>query len=276
MLRVTLEIFSVALKDFSRNNCSYMAAGIAYWSLLSLFPLILAGISFLGFLYPTMEEQGAIVEAVVQLIPVSVGYLASVIEGVSQARGTLGVVAVIGLLWSGTAVFSAIRKGINHTWHVSQPPYFLFGRAMDLLMLLGVAVLAFTQITFSTNLVGFSSLDWWPEARGAVLALRFILEFSTLMVTAGVLVLLYRYIPNTHVAWGDTWFGASIGSLGFHGVGLAFTWYTSHFSSFNLVYGSLGALMAVLVWAYFSSLAVLLGAQMAYTYSTILGSRRES
>jgi len=90
--------------------------------------------------------------------------------------------------------------------------------------------------------------------------------------TFGVFLLLYRYIPSTNVTWRDTWLGALVGTLLFHVVRIAFTWFVTHVEGFNIVYGSLGALFAVLSWAYFSSLALMWGAQVSATYSRLYGS----
>ena len=97
--RRLVTLFLSALTDFSRNNCPYVAAGIAYWTLFSLFPLVLAGISILGFMYPSPEEQRQLVEGLVKLIPVSEDYLAGVVSEVAHGRGTLGLLAVLG--WCG-------------------------------------------------------------------------------------------------------------------------------------------------------------------------------
>ena len=273
MWRKVLAMFGVALTDFTRNNCPYVAAGIAYWTVFSLFPLALAGISILGFLYSTPEEQSRIVEGIVKLVPVSSDYLASLVEEVLRARGALGVLAIVGLLWSGTAVFSAVRKGINHAWHIGKPHHFLLERAIDLVMLLGVAALTLIHVLLTTNLFGLSDLTALARESGAWVALKVVLELVALAVTFGIFMLLYRYVLNTRVAWRDVWLGALIAAVLFHGVRIGLTWFVSSFSSFNLVYGSLGALMAVLVWAYLSSMALMWGAQIAYTYSGVFGSR---
>ena len=271
--RKVLPMFGMVLTDFSRHNCPYVAAGIAYWTIFSLFPLALAGISILGFLYSTPEEQSRIVEGIVKIVPVSTDYLASLIEDVARARGTLGVLAIIGLLWSGTTVFSAVRKGINHAWHIGQPPYFLLERAIDLVMLLGVAVLAFVVVIFTTNVLGLSTFEGAPDWLSGGLVGKVLLEIVALAVTFGVFLLLYRYVPNTNVEWRDIWLGALVGAVLLHGVRIGFSWFVANFSSFNVVYGSLGTLMAVLVWAYLSSMALMWGAQVAYTYSCAFGSR---
>jgi membrane protein len=266
-------MLGVAMKDFSRNNCSYIAAGIAYWTLFSLFPLAMAAISILGFAYAAPEDQGRIVEGIVNVVPVSVDYLARLVEDVTQARGALGGLAFVGLLWTGTAVFSAVRKGVNHAWHIGRPHYFLKERAIDLAMLGGIAALAFVQVVFSTNLVGLSELARSATESSAWALLRVPYEFLALAFTVGVFMLLYRYIPNTDVAWRDIWPGALVGAALFQAVRVLFVWFISSFGNLNVVYGSLGALMTLLLWAYLSAMAVMLGAQVAYTYRGVFGSQ---
>ena len=271
--RNQLRLIGPALTDFTRSNCHYMAGGIAYWTLFSLFPLALAAFSILGYVYPTAEEQARMVDGIVQLVPVSEDYLSTLIQDVTRARGTLGMVAVVGLLWTGTSVFSAVRKGINHAWHVRRPAYFLLERAIDLAMLLGVAALAFVHVLFTTDLLGISSVVGTVSETDAWWVIRAFFEIVALAVTIGAFVLLYRFVPHTRVEWRDVWLGSVLGATMFHLVRLGFAWFMTNFGSFNLVYGSLGAVMAVLVWAYLSSMAIMLGAQVTYTYCLVFGSR---
>ena len=273
MWRKVLKMLGVAMKDFSRNNCPYIAAGIAYWTLFSLFPLAMAAISILGFVYSAPEEQSRIVQWIVNVVPVSVDYLARLVEDVARARGALGGLALVGLLWTGTAVFSAVRKGVNHAWHIGRPHYFLVERAIDLAMLVGIAVLAFVQVVFSTNLLGLSDLAKSATDSSAWVLLRVPYEFLALAFTVGVFMLLYRYIPNTEVIWRDIWPGALVGAALFQAVRVIFVWFISNFDNLNVVYGSLGALMTLLIWAYLSAMAIMLGAQIAYTYRGVFGSQ---
>ena len=279
MRRKVLQMVKIGATDFARSNSPHVAAGIAYWGLFSLFPLSLAGISVLGYIYPNPEDQGSIIEGIVKLVPVSVDYLADLIAEVTRARGTLGGLAIVGLLWTGTAVFSAVRKGINHTWHIGRPHFFLLERAIDLAMLLWVALLAFIQVAIATNLFGLASIpDADPGnygAGGSVFwpVFKVLSELFALGITFGMFLLLYRYVPNTKVVWGDLWVGAAVGATLFQGVRIGFAWFLSNFGQFNLVYGSLGAVMAVLVWAYLAALAIMLGSQTAYTYRGVFGSQ---
>lgn len=261
----------VIIADFFSNNCPYIAAGIAYWTLFSIFPLCLAAVSLLGYANPTAEEQQAMVARVIEQIPVSADYVLNLVERVAEARGALSLIAVLGLLISGSAVFAAIRKGINHTWHVTRPHPFFVGRGIDLLMLVFVGLLA---VIAATNLIGLVARG--ASTVGAVGEPLVNLGFDLGLLAASfvVLAVLYRFVPYTEVEWRDVWLGALIGSLMAYGVRLAFSGFLINVNEFNLVYGSLGALMALLVWAYLSALSLILGAEVSYIYSRAFGSRR--
>ena len=273
MWRKQGSMLGVALVDFSRNNCQYIASGIAYWTLFSLFPLALAGIAVLGYIYDSPEEQERVVTGIIELIPVAEAQLSELVGEIHRARDALGVIAIVGLLWTGSAMFSAVRKGINHAWHVRKPPYFLLERAIDLTMLLGVAALAFVHVLFTTNLLGVSALSASVSETAAWIPIRVFFEVLAFALTTGPFILLYRFVPHTGVKWGDTLLGAVMGATIFHTVRVGFSIFMSNFAALNVVYGSLRAIMAVLMWAYLSSMAIMWGAQVAYTYSGVFGSR---
>ena len=256
-----------------RNNCHYMAAGIAYWALFSLFPLALAGIAILGFIYPTSGDQATLVQGILQVVPISSDYLTDLVAEVAGARGTLGILAIAGLLWTGTAVFSAVRRGINHAWHIGRPPYFVVERAQDLAMLIVVALWAFSLVAFSTNVLGLADLARQAGGRLGGVVSQGLLELGGLAATYGAILLMYRYLPNTTVSWRDVWLGALLGTGLFYGVKVVFGWLVGAAGSLNLVYGSLGALMAMLLWAYLAALALVFGAQVTYVYRQVFGSQ---
>ena len=271
--RQQLAMLGVALTDFMRDNSPYISAGIAYWTLFSLFPLALAGIAIMGYVFDSPGEQRRVVEGIIELIPVSEGYLSELVGDVVEARGTLGVFGILGLLWAGTAVFSAVRKGINHAWQVRRPPYFLVERAVDFVMLIGVGVLALAHVLFTTNLLGVSTLSTSLSETSAWIPIRVASEIAAFAFTVAAFALLYRFVPHTRVEWSDIWLGVFIGAVLFHSVRMGFSLAVSYFGDLNALYGSLGSVMAFLVWAYFSGIAIVLGARVAYTYCGVFGSR---
>ncbi len=271
MLNRWIIFIRVIISDFFSNNCPYMAAGIAYWTLFSAFPLSLAAVSLLGFANPTSIEQEEMVARIIEQIPVSGDYVLDLVERVAEARGALSFIAVLGLLISGSAVFAAIRKGINHAWHVTKPHPFFIGRGIDLLMLVFVGLLALIAATNLVGLVGRGASNIWFVGE-PLISVGF--DLGLLVASYFILAILYRFVPYTEVEWRDVWLGALVGALMAYGVRVAFSGFLINVNEFNLVYGSLGALMALLVWVYLSAMSLVLGAEVSYIYSRAFGSRR--
>ena len=101
---------------------------------------------------------------------------------------------------------------------------------------------------------------------------KVLVSLLSLLVTFLVLLLMYKYVPHRKVAWGDVWLGALLGAMFLEGGKNLFAWYVSNFGSFNVVYGSLGALMAILVWVYISAVILLLAAHLSAVYCRVVGS----
>ena len=271
----TRKLCSLAIREFGESDSSYMAAGIAYWALFSLFPLSLAVVSILGFLYPSEDSQQEVVAAISRTLPVSGDYLASLVAEVAEARGILGLLAGVIMLLSGAKLFAAIRRGINHAWKSSVSHGFFRAWAIDSAMLFGAGGLAIVIVVFGLSGLGLPILfhDSSGFAGVLVVVLR---EFLAVTFTFGIFLVLYRYLPNTEVHWRDVWFGALVGGTLFYVVKLGFTLYLTNFDSFNLVFGSLGTLMAALTWAYFSSQSLLWGAHFASAYSQLFSTQAQA
>ncbi len=262
-------LVGISVQEFSRNNCHGVAAGIAYWTLLSLFPVTLGAMALLGHVFRDLEDQARVVDALVGAVPVGSDYLRDTVEQVVRSRGGVGVLATVGMLVSGLAVFSAVRTGINHAWGVLHPARFVTRRYQDLAMFTGVVVLAFLLLLGANPFAGFSGISdlggelgfvappiWWRAVRALI----------ALAATCAALSFLYRYLPNTRVWWRELWPGVLVGALFIVGTNLAFGEMLGLANNYSLVWGSLGALVAALAWAYFSAIGLLLGAQVCSVY----------
>lgn len=193
--------FAIAVyEDFTKSSSTYVAAGIAYWTLCSLFPLMLAGAVLIGYLYPTPDHRVAIVESIVRLVPVSWTFLLSTLDGIIESRGALSWIAIVIPIWSGISMFSAVRSGINHTWHIENTGPFWRMLLIDLAMLVGAAVVVLLIVIFTAGT--FSLFDSVPLpqwlAHSAILS-----KTAAFGITVGVVALLYRCVPNIYVAWRD-------------------------------------------------------------------------
>lgn len=119
------ELVRRTLREFLKDACMHMAAGIAYYAFFSLFPLLLGLIAILGIILEPTEVQERLLEMVLQVFPVSAGLVAHNVEGVVASRGALGLLSILGLIWSAMLVFAAIRRSLNRAWDLEKERPFL-------------------------------------------------------------------------------------------------------------------------------------------------------
>lgn len=264
------------VNEFLHKNCPYIAGAIAFYTLLSIFPLLLAIISVLGYLGPSTEEaQLELTMRLADVIPVSSDLIGQTVASVVSARVVTGVVGIVGLFWMSTVVFGAIRKGINAAWGITAPRSFLKERLIDLALMLG-AGLVLLVVLFSGPALGivreatvvvapdsvfFNNMVWNVTSRLLLPALAFV-----------TFLVLYRFLPNTDVKLSNIWAGALGASLAFDAANLAFVWYVQNYGHYNLIYGSVGTILAMLTWVYLSSIILLFGALITSRYATYAAS----
>ncbi len=255
-----------AVNEFLADNCPHLAASISYYFLLSLFPMTLAAISIFGIIARSDNVEQRVTDAIVDFMPVSADYVARTIHEVSQYWPTAGIIAIIGFIWAGMAVFNAIRKSLNTAWGIRQPRPFLHERALEFAMMTGLGLLILSSIGISTlQSLGpeiTSPLGNWLDSSIASVAA------STVLIFLGFFFL-YRVVPNAHVPWRYAFFGALVSSALFQIVTQLFIWFTGRFTTYHLVYGTLGVIITLMAWTYLSSIIMLFCAKMISKYPEI-------
>jgi len=256
-----------SLTEFGHDNGTLLAASVSFNLLMSLFPLALAVVYIGGSFAQSPYTQEQIITGIAYLLPVSRQMIASTITGVAAARGAIGVLALIGLVWGGTAFFSSIRRSLNTTWGIRKPAPLLKGQLVNLLMMIGAATLLFlsVMITVFLSTVAEQSI----QMRGGQIVSGSLLERILANVLAIclafiVFLLLYRFVPSVRPKWKDIWPGAVAAALSFEITKIVFLVYLRMFNPYNLVYGSIGALIAFLMWTYLSALIFLFIAKVTH------------
>ena len=257
------------VNDFLGKNCQYIAGAIAFYMLFSMFPLVLAVISIWGFFLGADAEQAELASQLAEIIPVSSADISATMRGVASARTITGAASVFGLLWASSAAFGAIRKGINAAWGVTQTRPFIRERIIDLGMAAGAGALMLALLFVTPMATGIADLleVVFPPV-DFEFAARLITMFASPAISFITFLVLYRYMPNTDVALGDVWIGALLASLTFDGAKWGFIWYVNTFPLYNAIYGSIGAIMALLAWVYISALVLLFGALVTSRFAS--------
>lgn len=201
--------FPVAVvKKFGEDEAGSLAALVSYYGFFSLFPLLLALVSVLGFVLEGNEElQRDIVDSTVSQIPV-VGTQISENIGSLQGSAIAVVLGLAGAIWAGLGVIQAMQKALNSVWDVPirERPNFLEARLRALVMLLvfGVAMLATTFLaSASTAAEVFEPLDVVVGAVGPGL------------VNIGIYLLAFKVLTDRHLSWRQLLPGAVVGGVAF-------------------------------------------------------------
>lgn len=273
LLRIILFLID-AIKQFLHKNCQYMAAAISFYALFSMFPLGLAVISILGFIIGTESSNETLAKEIADVLPISSDLIGSTMEGIISARAITGIASFVGLVWTSSAAFSAVRKGINTAWGVTTPRAFLWERIIDIGLVFAAGLLVLI-ILFTAPLIEIIRQIFeytLPQNEiPADMIWGTIADLVSPLLAFISILILYRWLPNTKVSIIHVVPGALLASICFIFAQLGFIWYVGKFPVYNILYGAVGAIMALLAWVYISALIILFGAQitsMFHEYST--------
>lgn len=251
--------------NVSEDRLLTEAAGITFYSLLALFPALAALVSIYGlFADPaTISDQSDALSGIVpgggmQIITDQVHSLAS------NSNKALGSAAVLGLatsLWSANQGTKALFDALNVVYDEEEKRGFLLRTAVTLAFTMGgivfvlLAMAAVVVVPIVLNFVGLSGVGG--------LLLR-ILRWPVLLVAlAALLAFIYRVGPSRESArWRWVTWGGGLAAVTWVLGSLAFSWYVSHFGSYDKTYGSLGAAVGFMTWMWLSAAVVLVGAEV--------------
>lgn len=267
-----------AVQEFLTDNCTHLAAAISYYFLLSLFPLALAAISILSYFSRSPDVEARVTQAITDVLPVSGELISETIRGVAGGWGAAGAIAIIGLIWAGMGIFNALRKSLNTAWGIKKPRSFLRERLMELVMLLGFAAFLLISVLLTTAfaIIREASIHVFGEQflTGGLVWRSVVIASSTFLAFVGFLFL-YKFVPNTRVRWRHVWLGALIAAVLWEIVKNVFVWFVGKFATYNLVYGSIGTIIALMTWSYISAVILLFCAKIVSIYPRMKSSALE-
>ena len=276
-----LGILIYAIRSFIDAGASQAAASIAYYALFSLFPLLLLLITF----STSILQNQAIVEQVLTytatILPTAQALVRKNIEQVLALRSTVGIAAGISLVWSATAVFDNLVRNIELAWHGTDQRNFFERRMVGLMIIVILATLPLLSVGTTTffGLLSWLNLNiplwegvpldetltWQIVTRSIPWFLIFVMFFS-----------LYRWIPTVEVRWTEAIGGALLAASAWEITKFGFTWFlSSGLARYQLVYGSLGTVVALMLWIYLSSVIILFGAHLSAAITHYNKKRRQ-
>lgn len=283
-----MNLLKTVWSRFLVDDCPTMAAALAYYTLFALPPLLYLLLTIVaygmslayGADHAHDKAQDFIAAQAGQLIgnEAAAGVITNILER-NQAQGGVwwkSVISVLGILFGATGVVAAVQTSLNRVWQVEPDPdtggvkNFIFKRLLSFAMILGLGFLLLVSMVVSAVLaaVGSQVGGWLGMEEAIVAGVNYIVIF---LVTIVVFASLLKFMPDAKIEWKDVWLGALATAVLFSAGRLAMELYFAN-SHPGAQLGSAAASLAVLlVWVYYTSMIVLLGAEFTRAWANSHG-----
>jgi membrane protein len=264
------QALKATVQEFQRDDALGLAAQLAYYLILALFPFILVLVSLMGT-FGSEELASEVLGYFRQVMPeeaykIIETFTGNIISGDAKAPGLLSF-GILFTIWVASGAFAALINALNRAYDVQETRPFWKVRGIAILMTLGLSVLILAGVLLLVlgpqigatiaNVFGLGDLFLlvWDIARWPV----------ALLFMVFTVALLYYFAPDVDQPFRWITPGGLIGVLLWVLASLAFNFYVSNFGSYNKTYGSIGAVIVLLLYLYISSLTILFGATLNAT-----------
>jgi membrane protein len=259
-----------AVQGFFADQCPQQAAAIAYRVLFSIAPLAIVLVSIFGLVLQDESLRQDVVDAIVDALPVSAAGRKDVedaITAIATPASAAGFVSVIVFAWAATGMMTAIRRGLESAMHVSESRPMARGKLVDLALIVGAAALVLVTVglTLLGNFVQRKLGNVAGLGAGTLAAV--LVHAAMFVLSVLVVLLLYRFVPARGLRIRDGLVGAIVTSVLLLLISLASGFIYDRTTNLSVVYGSLTAALVFLYSTYLYSSALLLGAEVAATWS---------
>ena len=247
------------------------AASIAYYALLSLFPFVLLALAILGNMTADAGERDAVVRFIFRYFPRQFDFISGQLSAFQEHPVTFGFWGIVALVWAALGVFNAITSAVNHAWAVEKRRSFLGHRLIGFLMMVSAALILVLALVIASLVrlaetrlsEAFVRSPWLDWLSGIVAS------YVATLLLIGCVALIFYFIPNTKVRFRDVWPGAILVGVLWRAAFLMFSWYAADLATWNVIHGSIAAVVVFLLWIYISAVILIYGVEMTASYARL-------
>jgi membrane protein len=268
-----------AASDWAEDKASQLGAALAFYSILSIAPLMMIAISVAGLIFGEEAARGELLGQIEGMVGEEGG--AAIEQMLAHAKkpehGTIaGVIGLITLLVGASGAFGQLQDSMNTIWEV--PPKtgggmwgFIRTRFLSFAMVLGVGFLLLVSLILSAVVAGMGTYlsGMMPELEAVFHAGN---EVVTFLVVTVLFAMIFKVLPDAQVAWRDVWVGALLTAALFTIGKILIGLYLGK-TGLSSTYGTAGSLVVLVVWIYYSAQILFFGAELTQVYARRHGSK---
>jgi membrane protein len=275
-----IAIFPLLKETFSRwlgHNAQKLGASLAFYTTLSLAPLLVLAVAIAGFVFGDEAARGQIVWQIQDFVGRDA---AKVVEDLlrnarkPEIGGLATVLGLFTLFFAASGVFAELRDSLDTIWGV-RPPWSgiaaeIKSRFFSFAMVLGVGFLLVVSLLFSAGVAAAGKYfgDRLPLPPFALTAVNLAVSFVFITV---LFAMIYKIVPHARITWGDVWTGAAVTSLLF-GIGKYLIGVYLGQAAIGSTFGAAGSLVIMILWVYYSAQIFFFGAVFTEVYANKYGS----
>ena len=271
-------IFKETIREWNDDKVPRLGAALAFYSMLSIGPLLLIVIAMAGLAFGRDATSTYIFDEIRGLIgDQGANAIQSMLISTSNPKASYiaSLIGIVTLIISATSFFAQLQDALNTIWNVEEREnghwtWFIKKRLLSFAMIVGIGFLLLIALVVSAALSAISAFF------AGLIPVAFLLHGINLLISFAVITVLFamifKVLPDVHIQWRDVWIGAAITALLFSFGKLLIGIYLGQ-SAFSSAYGAAGSLIVVLIWIYYSTQIFFLGAEFTQVYSRYMGAQ---
>jgi membrane protein len=277
--KIIVELLKETWNEWQEDKASRLAAALAYYTAFSIAPLLVIAIAIAALFYGEEASQRQIVEQIQGLVgrDGAEAIQTMIINSRKPTEGTIATLISVGLLFFGaTNLFAQMQDALNTIWEVAPKPgqgvkAIVKSRFLSFTMVLGISFLLLVSLVLSTVLaiIGNYLGRVMPDFQVFWSIFNFCLSFGVISL---LFALMFKFLPDVKITWGDVGIGAVITALLFTIGKTLLSLYFGH-SSVGSTYGAAGSFVVLLLWVNYSAQILLFGAEFTQVYANKYGSQ---
>jgi membrane protein len=280
MLQQAWKLLKSTVNDFIEDDCLSMSGALAFYTMFSLPPILIIVTMLVGIFVGSQTAQTQLEQQVTQLVGPGAAQQVHDMVRSQPPPGSAVVPAIIGLIalfFGATGVVVQLQTSLNKIWEVMPDPNqggvknFLMKRVLSVAMILGIAFLLLVSLVISTAMTALSGYlaSLLPSMMSRLLLLAANGVISLLVIT-GLFAAMFKILPDAQTRWRDVWSGALVTAILFS-IGRSLIGLYLGNTNVASAYGAASSLAVILIWVYYSSVIVFLGAEFTQVWAQSSG-----
>lgn len=258
-----------SVTSYSAAQGSQASGSMAYYTLFSMFPLLLVLTITMSLFVDVESTQAVLLTILDEIVPDSAilnQFITDTVNSVIAMRAEVGILSVLALLWSASSAFTTLTYNIDLAWARDRLPNPVKARLVGLLMI-GIVYVFLLAALIATPLLAALAARPTPLLSAIGVDLAWFWSWTprliAIAVTFAALAAIYRWVPRLHVPWRPALGAAALVTLALQVLNAGLGWYlSSRMARYELIYGSLTSIIILLLWVYLSVTIIFMGAHL--------------